>query len=54
MLNSINTNASALVALANLAGVQAELAQTQTEISTGKKINSARDNGAIWSIANTM
>jgi flagellin len=54
VLNSINTNASALIALANLANIQAQLAQTQTEISTGKKINSAKDNGAIWSIANTM
>ena len=54
MLNSINTNAGALVALANLQAVQTELAQTQNIIATGKKINSAKDNGAVWSIANTM
>ena len=54
MLNSINTNAGALVALANLSAIQTELAQTQNIISTGKKINSAKDNGAVWSIANTM
>jgi flagellin len=54
MLNSINTNASALVALANLQAVQNELAQTQNIISTGKKINSAKDDAATWSIANTM
>ena len=54
MLNSINTNAGALVALANLSAIQTELAQTQNIISTGKKINSAKGNGAVWSIANTM
>src|ERR1700744_3269353 len=53
-LNSINTNASAMTALANLASTQTSLQQTQNIISTGKKINTAKDNGAIWSIANTM
>jgi flagellin len=53
-LNSINTNSSAMLALSNLAQTQTQLQQTQNIISTGKKINSATDNGAIWSIANTM
>ena len=53
-LNSINSNASALTALSNLMTTQNDLASTQNIISTGKKINSAKDNGAIWSIANTM
>ena len=53
-LNSINTNSAALVALQNLSGTQTELQQTQSIISTGKKINSAKDNGAVWSIAQTM
>ena len=53
-LNSINTNASALIALQNLGSTQMDLQDTQNIISTGKKINSAKDNGAIWSIANTM
>jgi flagellin len=53
-LNSINTNASALTALSNLAATQTQLTATQNIISTGKKINSAKDNGATWSIANTM
>src|SRR6202008_968156 len=30
------------------------LQSTQNIISTGKTINSAKDNGAIWSIAQTM
>jgi flagellin len=53
-LNSINTNASAMLALNNLMGTQTQLADTQNIISTGKKINTAKDNGAVWSIANTM
>ena len=53
-LNSINTNASAMLALTNLMNTQNALASTQNIISTGKKINSAKDNGAVWSIANTM
>ena len=53
-LNSINTNNAAMLALSNLAMTQSELQKTQNIISTGKKINTAKDNGAIWSIANTM
>lgn len=51
MLNSINTNTSAMIALQNLNSTASELAQTQTLINTGKKISSAKDNGAIWSMA---
>jgi flagellin len=53
-LNSINTNASAITALSNLTNTQMDLTSTQNTISTGKKINTAKDNGAVWSIANTM
>jgi flagellin len=53
-LNSINTNSSALIALQNLGMTQTQLQDTQNIISTGKKINSAKDNGAVWSIAQTM
>jgi flagellin len=53
-LNSINTNASAITALSNLMSTQMDLSATQNVISTGKKINTAKDNGAVWSIAQTM
>jgi len=53
-LNSINTNSSALIALQNLSSTQMDLQETQNIISTGKKINSAKDNGAVWSISQTM
>lgn len=49
--NSINTNASAMVALQNLNATNAQLTQTQTRINTGLKVSSAKDNGAIWAIA---
>jgi flagellin len=51
MANSVNTNSGALIALQNLNATNAQLAQTQTRINTGKKVSSAKDNGAIWAIA---
>jgi flagellin len=50
-LNSINTNVSAMIALQNLNALNAELATVQRRISTGLKVGSARDNGAVWAIA---
>ena len=49
--NSINTNQGALIALQNLNATNAALATTQNQISTGLKVSSAKDNGAIWAIA---
>jgi flagellin len=51
MLNSINTNAGAMIALQNLNATNSELQTTQQRINTGKKISTAKDNGAIWSMA---
>jgi flagellin len=51
MANSVNTNLGALVALQNLNATNADLAATQTRINTGKKVSNAKDNGAIWAIA---
>jgi flagellin len=48
---SINTNSAALTALQNLSTTQAALQTTQNRISTGLKVSSAKDNGAIWAIA---
>ena len=50
-LNSINTNTGALIALQNLNSTNAELTTVQQRINTGKKIGSAKDNGAIWATA---
>ncbi len=48
------TNASALTALQNLTMTQNSLSQTQSELSTGLKIQNASDNSSYWSIATTM
>ena len=44
---SVNTNYSAMIALQNLNFTNTELEGVQNKISTGLKIGSARDNGAI-------
>lgn len=51
LFNSVNTNVGAMVALQNLNATQTELATTQTRINTGMRVSSAKDNGAIWAIA---
>lgn len=48
---SINTNYGAMIALQNLNAVNTELFEVQRRISTGLKISSAKDNGAVWAIA---
>ena len=53
-LFSVNTNLGALAALQALDTNQQALSQTQNEVSTGKKISSASDNPAIYSISNTI
>lgn len=53
-MSSILTNSSAIVALQTLKSINSGLSKTQNEISTGKSINNAKDNAAIWSIAKTM
>jgi flagellin len=48
---SVNTNAGALTALQYLTATQGALSKTQTAINSGLKVASARDNGAIYAIA---
>jgi len=48
---SVNTNMGAMVALQNLNATNMELSQTQNRINTGKRVANAKDNGAIWAIA---
>ena len=50
-LNSINTNTGSIIALQNLNATATALQQTQNQISTGLAVSSAKDNGAIWGIA---
>lgn len=54
MVVSINTNESALLALQNLNKTNRELAETQNRINTGLKVSGAKDNGAIYAIAQNL
>ena len=51
MTNSVHTNASAAIALQNLSRTNERLSQVQSRISTGLKVEGAKDNAAIWAIA---
>ncbi|MEX3017512.1 flagellin N-terminal helical domain-containing protein [Gymnodinialimonas hymeniacidonis] len=53
-MSSILTNNSAMVALQTLKSVNSNLQQTQSEISTGKAVASAKDNSAVWAISKVM
>jgi flagellin len=48
---SVNTNVGAMTALQYLNQTQGQLAQTQSEINSGLKVADAKDNGAIYAIA---
>lgn len=50
-LNSVNTNTGASNALQYINQTNNDLDITQTRINTGLKVSSAKDNGAIWAIA---
>lgn len=54
MANSINTNVGALVALQNLNATNRDLAITQNRVNTGLKVATAKDNGAIWAVAQSQ
>ena len=51
MSNSVLTNTSAAVALQNLTTTNNKLGDVQGRISTGLKVQGAKDNAAIWAIA---
>jgi len=51
---TINTNAGAMVALQNLNKTNQDLEQVQARINTGLAVSSAKDNGGIYAIAQSM
>lgn len=53
-MSSILTNNSAMVALQTLKSINKDLSATQSEISTGKSVASAKDNSAVWAISKVM
>lgn len=53
-MSSILTNNSAMVALQTLKSINSNLSDTQSMISTGKSVASAKDNSAVWAISKVM
>ena len=53
-VNSVNTNAGALIALQNLNATNSQLQTTENRINTGLKVGSAKDDGATWAIAQSQ
>lgn len=53
-MSSILTNNSAMVALQTLKSINNDLGKVQSEISTGKTVESAKDNAATWAISKVM
>lgn len=48
---TVQTNKAAMTALQNLNATTRDLQDTQTKVGTGYRISSAKDNSAIWAIA---
>ncbi|PWE32371.1 flagellin [Maritimibacter sp. 55A14] len=53
-MTSILTNTSAMVALQTLRTINGNLEDTQSQISTGKKVGSAADNASVFAISKVM
>ncbi len=51
---SVNTNAGSMIALQSLSMTVGQLSNVQNAISTGLKVSSAKDNGAVFAIAQNM
>ncbi|MEE2526211.1 flagellin [Hyphobacterium sp. HN65] len=54
MTLSIHTNAAAMVALQNLNKTSNELSDVQTKLNTGLKVGGAKDNAAVYAVAQGM
>lgn len=54
MVNSVNTNNPAMIALQNLNKTNAMLERTQLSVSTGLRVNTAKDDAASYAISQRM
>jgi flagellin len=54
MTTSVNTNMSAMIALQNLNKSTRDLADVQNRINTGLKVAGAKDNAAVYAVAQNM
>lgn len=53
-MTSINSNSGAMVALQMLGGTITQREDVQKDIATGKEVNTAKDNAALWAISQVM
>ena len=53
-MSSLLTNTGAMTALTTLRRINRDLSTAQDQISTGKRVDTARDNSSLWQIAATM
>ncbi|TCL01458.1 flagellin [Shimia isoporae] len=53
-MSSILTNNGAMVALQTLKSINSDLEGVQSQIATGKDVNKASDNAAIWAVSKVM
>src|SRR6218665_1130138 len=53
-MTSMMTNAAAMAALQTLRDINGKMETTQQRISSGYRVETAKDNAAYWSIATTM
>lgn len=53
-MSSLLTNTPAMTALQTLKGINKNLGMVQDQVSTGKKVNSAKDNAGIWAVSSVM
>lgn len=51
MTTSVHTNSAAMIALQNLNRTSDRLTDVQNRVSTGLKVQGARDNAAVWAVA---
>ena len=53
-MSSILTNNSAMAALQTLKSIHASLEQVTSEVSSGKRVNQAKDNPAVWAVSKVI
>jgi flagellin len=53
-MSSIVTNTAAMAALNTLRSINSSMEETQNHVSSGYRVDTAKDNAAYWSIATTM
>jgi flagellin len=53
-MSSILTNTGATSALKVMRSISSQMDKTQSEVSTGLRVQTAADNAAYWSISTTM